>query len=61
MDKQIYRIKDFCENYSISRRSFYREVNANRLHIFKRGGRTYIARDDAEAWMQAQRFSQQNN
>ena len=60
MEKQIYRVRDFCDSYSISRRSFYREVKANRLRVFKRGGRTYIARDDAEAWLQGQRLNQPN-
>lgn len=60
MEKMVYRVQDFCNSYSISRRSFYREIKANRLCVFKRGGRTYIARDDADAWLQSQRLNLQN-
>ena len=50
MEQEIYRISDFCTRYAISRRSFYREIAANRLHIMKRGRRTLVAREDAEIW-----------
>jgi len=55
MEQEVYRVKDFCERYAISRRSFYREIKANRLHIIKRGHRTYVARSDAESWLENQR------
>ena len=55
MEQEIYRISDFCKRYAISRRSFYREIKANKLRVIKRGYRTLIAREDAELWLQEQR------
>jgi len=51
MDREVYRVKEFCQRYAISRTSFYREVWAERLHIFKRGRTTLITRDEAERWL----------
>ena len=59
MEKEVYRPREFCILYSISRRSFYREIKAKRLPVIKRGGRTYIARKDAELWLDAQRQPRQ--
>ena len=50
MDKEVYRVKEFCQRYAISRTSLYREISANRLAVFKRGRLTFIARDEAERW-----------
>jgi hypothetical protein len=55
MEQEIYRVEDFCVRYALSRRTFYREIKANRLHVIKRGRRTYIAREDADLWLQNQR------
>ncbi len=55
MEQEVYCINDFCIRYAISRRSFYREIKANRLRVMKRGRRTYVARSDAELWFQSQR------
>ena len=52
MDKEVYRILEFCQLYAISRSSLYREIAANRLHIIKRGRRTLITRTDAERWFE---------
>jgi hypothetical protein len=52
MEPEVFRVSEFCVRYAISRRSFYRELKANRLRIFKRGRRTLIAREDAELWFQ---------
>ena len=54
MEQEIYRVNDFCLRYAISRSGFYREIRANRLRVMKRGCRTYIARTDAEAWVESQ-------
>jgi hypothetical protein len=54
MEQEIYRVNDFCVRYAISRRSFYREIKADRLRVIKRGRRTYVARSDAESWLQNQ-------
>jgi len=51
MEQEIYRVKEFCQIYAISRTSFYREVLANRLQTFKRGRTTLIARSEAERWL----------
>jgi hypothetical protein len=45
-----YFIGEFCEKFVISKSSFYREVNARRLRIYKRGKRTMIERAEAERW-----------
>jgi len=50
MEPEIYRVKDFCLKYAISRTAFYREINADRLQTFKRGRCTFIARAEAERW-----------
>jgi len=55
MEKEVYRVNDFCERFAISRTAFYREVRGNRLRIMKRGCRTYVTRRDAEDWIESQR------
>lgn len=50
MQPEVLRVKEFCEKYAISRTSFYREVNAERLRVFKRGRCTFVAREEAERW-----------
>ena len=56
MEQEVFRVEEFCIRYAISRREFYREVAANKLHIIKRGRRTLVVREDAENWLQAQRM-----
>lgn len=51
MDKEAYRVSEFCQRYSISKASFYREAAANRIRIIKRGRTTLIARAEAERWL----------
>jgi hypothetical protein len=53
MEQEIYRVKDFCQRYAISRTSFYRELNAKRLSAIKRGRCTFITRDEAERWFRS--------
>jgi len=50
MEPVAYRVSDFCRIYVISRASFYREVQAGRLHILKRGRRSLVERAEAERW-----------
>ena len=50
MEKEAYRVSEFCQRYSISKASFYRETAANRLRIVKRGRATLVARAEAERW-----------
>jgi len=45
-----YFLPEFCKRFCVSRSSFYREVHANRLRIYKRGKRTMIERAEAERW-----------
>lgn len=53
MDKEVYRVLEFCQRYAISRTSLYKEVNEKRLCLIKRGRRTLIARQEAERWFAA--------
>jgi len=45
-----YFLPEFCKKFCVSKSSFYREVHANRLRIYKRGKRTMIERAEAERW-----------
>jgi hypothetical protein len=54
MEQEIFRVNDFCVRFAISRSEFYRQVNANRLQVMKRGRRTYVTRGDAMAWIEKQ-------
>ena len=47
-----FTIDSFCERYSQSRSSAYREINAGRLVAKKRGARVLIDRADARRWFQ---------
>jgi hypothetical protein len=49
--KQLMTIQDFMAEYSISKSKFYCEVNASAIRITKLGSRTYVARVDAEEWL----------
>ena len=50
MEPVAYRVSEFCQIYVISKASFYREVQAGRLHILKRGRRSLVERTEAERW-----------
>jgi predicted DNA-binding transcriptional regulator AlpA len=54
MEQEIFRVNDFCIRFAISRSEFYRQINANRLQVMKRGRRTYVTRSDAMAWIASQ-------
>lgn len=45
-----YFLPEFCKKFCVSKSSFYREVHANRLRIYKRGKLTMIERAEAERW-----------
>ncbi len=60
MEQEIFRVNDFCVRFAISRTEFYRQVNANRLQIMKRGRRTYVTRGDAMDWVEKQRQKRDN-
>jgi hypothetical protein len=50
VEKEAYRVSEFCQRYAISKASFYRETAASRLGIIKRGRTTLVARVEAERW-----------
>lgn len=52
---ELMTVKDFLKAFSISRTSFYQEINAGRLRVVKYGRSTRVARMDAEAWLLALR------
>lgn len=52
MEKEAFHVNEFCQRYSISKATFYREVIADRLSIIKRGRSTLIAREEAERWFE---------
>ncbi len=45
-----YFLPEFCKKFCVSRSSFYREINASKLRVYKRGKRTMIERAEAERW-----------
>lgn len=53
MEREIYPVAEFCQRYAISRTSFYREIQAKRLSIIKRGRRTGVTRAESERWLAA--------
>jgi hypothetical protein len=50
MEPVAYRVSEFCQVYVISKASFYREVQAGRLRILKRGRRSLVERTEAQRW-----------
>ncbi len=46
-----YSLPDFLERFSVSRSTAYREINAGRLEARKRGSRTIITAEAAQAWL----------
>jgi len=49
--KQNYSVDAFMDAYSISRNTFYAEVKAGNLKIFKYNRRTFVTRESAEDWL----------
>jgi len=52
MEKEALRVSEFCQRYSISKASFYRETASKRLNIVKRGRSTLVTRREAERWLE---------
>lgn len=50
---KAYTINGFCQQYAASRRTVYREIHAGRLKAVKRGYRTIITAEAAQAWLEA--------
>ena len=48
---ELMTVRDFVTNFRMGRTTFYREVNAGRLHIIKFGRSTRIAKSEAIAWL----------
>lgn len=49
--KPAYTVDEFMTAFGIRRTKTYEEINAGRLKARRAGGRTLIAREDAEAWL----------
>lgn len=47
---ELMTIRDFCQRYSVSRTTLYREIAAGRLARRKLGACSRIAFADAQAW-----------
>ena len=52
-EKAAYSVNEFLSAYSIGRTKFYQEVAEGRLRVRKSGGRTLIAKADADAWLES--------
>lgn len=52
IEKQMYRIPEFCIAYGIGRSKFYQEVAAGHLKITKVGKLSLISKEAARAWIQ---------
>lgn len=50
-----YGIADACKVVSIGRSKLYQEIKDGKLKTFKLHGRTLIAADDLEAWLNSYR------
>ncbi len=48
-----YTLPDFLTRFGVSRTQAYRELNAGRLKAIKRGNRTIITAEAAQAWLEA--------
>lgn len=51
-----WRVNDFCRAHGIGRSTFYGEVKAGALKVFKLGSSTLVADVEAKAW-QARKMS----
>jgi len=51
-----WRVNDFCRAHGIGRSTFYEEVKAGALKVFKLGSMTLVADVEAKAW-QARKMS----
>lgn len=51
LEKRSYTVDEFMAAFGIRRTKTYEEINSGRLKARRVGGRTLIAREDAEAWL----------
>lgn len=51
IEKQAYRVDEFCHAYGIGRSKFYEEVGQGRIKVFKLGRLTLIAKEEAQRWL----------
>ncbi len=51
IEKSWMTVSQFCAAYSISRATFYKEVQSKRLKITKLKSSTYVTKKNADAWM----------
>jgi excisionase family DNA binding protein len=49
-EKRAFTVKELCDQYGISRTTFYQERKQGRLRTVKVGRRTLVLVDDASAW-----------
>jgi hypothetical protein len=50
-EKVLLTIADFVAEFSVSRRTVYREIGDGHLVLTKVRRRSYITRHDAQAWL----------
>lgn len=50
---ELIPLSQFMARYSIGKTSVYKEVKLGRLRLTRRGPRTFVRRDDAQAWFNA--------
>ena len=49
--KELYDVKTFLDVFSVSKNKFYSEVARGALRLTKIGFRSYITKQDSEAWV----------
>jgi hypothetical protein len=50
IDQEADSVNDFCVRYNCSRTDFYRQINAGKISILKRGRRTFVSRTEGRRW-----------
>lgn len=51
VEKQAYRVKEFCQAYGIGKNTFYLEKKAGRIKTFSVGRRVLVSKKSAEEWL----------
>ena len=59
--RYYFTVPEFCDKHVIGRSTFYQEVGAGRLRVIKRGRRTLVPREEAQAWRQRLMADQADN
>jgi hypothetical protein len=52
-DDPAFYLDEFCKAYKCSRADAYKQIDAGLLIARKRGTRTVILKEDADAWLRA--------